>query len=411
MPNLVNPETLETSLIAVSSVMTAWSALFTAARLFANKRKLRPADYFVTVGFALSTTYTGLVLAMLKYARHQWDTPACWFTGLYMKLLFAQGILLGPAIFFTKSAIFLLYLQIFITGVHRNLQLAIYAGLALTFCTYWAGVPLEAYFAAPHAGQQWEELMLNGMPERLIVWGNVQGSLSVFLDVYIFALPLAPLARLRLSTGKRVGLLAVFATAMMGVVASVIALVFRVQLRHTQDMTWVQSCLFICVIVENNVAVIVSSMPAFATFLRVHVSESAFVKSLLSSSGRSGGSGSGGGSHFSARRLKTWKGGDDSETSSSRDMVISSEPPSTERTHRPQTAWSGPEPPLRGHGEQDVELGVPGRTWQAVPLGRSGGTGKMEGIQSTTSWTVAHTHPSAGVKPGAEAHAVWTGGR
>ncbi len=109
----------------------------------------------------------------------------------------------------------MLFLQIFVTGVHQKLQIAIYAGLALTFCTYWAGVPLEAYFAAPHVGQSWEELMLNGMPERLIVWGNVQGSLSVFLDLYIFALPLAPLAKLRLSARKRVGLLAVFATAVM----------------------------------------------------------------------------------------------------------------------------------------------------------------------------------------------------
>ncbi len=132
-----------------------------------------------------------------------------------MQLLFAQGILLGPAIFFAKSAIFLLFLQIFVTGVHHRLQIAIWAGLVLTCLAYWAGVPLEAYFAAPHIGESWESLMLNGRPEKLIVWGNVQGSISVFLDLYIFALPLAPLAKLRLSTGKRVGLLAVFATALM----------------------------------------------------------------------------------------------------------------------------------------------------------------------------------------------------
>jgi hypothetical protein len=99
--------------------------------------------------------------------------------------------------------------------VHHKLRIGIYAGLVLTFLAYWAGVPLEAYFAAPHAGQPWEILLLNGMPERLITWGVVQGSLSVFLDVYIFVLPLPPLAKLRLSTRKRVGLLAVFATALM----------------------------------------------------------------------------------------------------------------------------------------------------------------------------------------------------
>ncbi len=82
LPNLVDPETLETSLVVVSSVMTAWAALFTAARIYTNKRKLQAADCeyfwsvavscqmltsvfpdFVAVGFVLSTTYTGLVLA------------------------------------------------------------------------------------------------------------------------------------------------------------------------------------------------------------------------------------------------------------------------------------------------------------------------------------------------------------
>ncbi|KAK4236589.1 hypothetical protein C8A03DRAFT_16781 [Achaetomium macrosporum] len=325
VPNLVNPDNLHASLIAVPAVMTAWSLIFTTARLYTNKRKLGWADYFVAIAFALSTTYTALVLAMIKYARHQWDTPACWFNATYMKILFAQGVLLGPVIFFAKSAIFLLYLQIFVTGVHHKLRIAIYAGLVLTFLAYWAGVPLEAYFAAPHAGQPWEILLMNGMPERLITWGAVQGSLSVFLDVYIFILPLPPLAKLRLSTRKRVGLLAVFATALMGVIASVIALVFRIRLRTTHDITWVQSCLFICVIVENNVAIIVSSMPAFATFMRVYVSETTFAKSLLSKLGSSKSNGS---YDFPTKPsfVKTWPIGG-SETWSRTDGSSHNEPP------------------------------------------------------------------------------------
>jgi len=252
LPNLTNPKTLRTSLIAVSTVMTAWAALFTAARMYTNFRKLKVADYFVAIAFVLSTAYTGCVLSMVDYARHQWDTPACWFTGQYMQILFAQGVLLGPVIFFAKTAIFLLFIQIFVTGAHHKLRIAIYAGLALTFCAYWAGVPLEAYFAAPHIGESWETLLLNGMPEHLVKWGIIQGSLSVVLDIYIFVLPLPPLAKLRMSTRKRVGLLAVFATAFMGVVASLIALVFRAQLLTTTDLTWVQSCLFICVILRTT---------------------------------------------------------------------------------------------------------------------------------------------------------------
>ncbi|KAH3195689.1 hypothetical protein KXW62_003936, partial [Aspergillus fumigatus] len=74
-----------------------------------------------------------------------------------------------------------------------------------------------------------------------------------------------------------------------GIVASVIALVFRIQLLTTSDTTYTQSALFICVNVENNVAIIVSSMPFFAAFFRSHVLESALLKTLRSKLSSSGG--------------------------------------------------------------------------------------------------------------------------
>jgi len=44
VPNLVDPVNLRSSIIAVSAVMTAWSAIFTFARLYNNKDKLKWAD-------------------------------------------------------------------------------------------------------------------------------------------------------------------------------------------------------------------------------------------------------------------------------------------------------------------------------------------------------------------------------
>ncbi|KAF7586377.1 hypothetical protein BBP40_009023 [Aspergillus hancockii] len=278
--NLVDPPSLGAVTIAVSAITIAWAALFTAARIYTNIRKLKWADYFVIISLVLSAIYTGLVLEMLEYARHQWDVPACWFNGRYLKILYAQGTLLGPVIFFAKSSIFLMYLQIF--TILKPIRFAIYFGLIFTFLLYFPGVPLESYYAAPHVGQKWEDLLSNGNPSRLIYWGIVQGSLSVALDIYIFILPLPILARLHLPRRKRFQVLLIFSTAMMGIVASVIALVFRVQLDSTKDITWTQSALFICVIVENNVAIIVSSMPFFATFIKHNVSESTLVKVLWS---------------------------------------------------------------------------------------------------------------------------------
>ncbi|KAE8350515.1 hypothetical protein BDV28DRAFT_162899 [Aspergillus coremiiformis] len=269
-PNFVDPPTLAAATIAVSAITIALATLFTAARLYTNIRKLRWADWFVLISLALSATYTGLILTMVEYSRHQWDIP----------ILYAQGVILGPVIFFAKSSIFLMYLQIF--TVLKPIRFAIYFGLFFTFILYWVGVPLESYFAAPHVGETWESLLTNGSPHHLIYWGLVQGSLSVALDIYIFILPLPMLSRLHLPRRKRLQVVAIFSTAMMGIVASVIALVFRVRLLTTTDIIWTQSVLFICVIMENNVAIIVSSMPFFATFIKNNFSESSLVRLFLS---------------------------------------------------------------------------------------------------------------------------------
>ncbi|RAK94387.1 hypothetical protein BO79DRAFT_261503 [Aspergillus costaricaensis CBS 115574] len=278
--NLVDPPSLAATTIAVTTVTLVWAVTVTAARVHTKLSKLGLADCFVVIALALSATYLGLVLAMLKYAKHQWDIPACWFNGTYMKILYAQGVLLGPTIFFAKCSIFLLYRQIF--TIQKPMKIAIWVGLIFTFLLYWAGVPLESYFSAPHVGETWEDLLTNGRPEHLIYWGIVQGTCSVVLDIYIFLLPLPMLAQLQMAHRRRLQLLAVFSTAMMGIVASVCALVFRVRLKTTADTSYVQSALFICVIVENNVAIIVSSMPFFPAFLRAKVLDAVIFRSLRS---------------------------------------------------------------------------------------------------------------------------------
>ena len=145
-------------------------------------------------------------------------------------------------------------------------------------------------------------------------------------------------------------------------------------------------------IVENNVAIIVSSFPAFATFLRLHVSETAFVKSLL-------GSRSGGGSHpsFSLPRLKTWKGGY-SETSSRTDVSSANGPglPAAQVYHHNDPFPGQGEPAGRADG---VPVGAGGgtKTWiQSTPWGGQAVGIKPSGAQIV--WTVdidQELHPSA----------------
>ncbi|KAI5921810.1 hypothetical protein F4810DRAFT_325326 [Camillea tinctor] len=278
--NFDNPVSVASITIAICTIMTACALVFVTARIYVNKRALNLSDYFMIVATVLDLAFAGVIISMIKYNRHQWDIPLCWINGQYMKFLFVNTILVGPALYFSKSSIFLMYRQFF--SVKREMRIAIIIGLIATFLIYIPSIPLAAIFSAPRVGHSWEELIITRSIELLIPWGIVQGTVSLALDIYIFILPIPILSKLNITFSKRLQLLAVFATALMGVTASVIALAYRIKLVMSADSTWQQAALWMAIVVENNVAIIVGSMPAFANFIRIYVSETKAFKSLQS---------------------------------------------------------------------------------------------------------------------------------
>ncbi|OTA55245.1 hypothetical protein K449DRAFT_306030, partial [Hypoxylon sp. EC38] len=278
--NFENPETLVPVLISICVIMTVISVIFTTCRLFANRKKMWWSDYFVATALILSLGQTGLMLAQTRFARHQWDVRACWYDGTYTKILFSQEIVLAFVLFFSKTSIFLLFHQIF--EVQRPMRIAIRVGIVFSALLYFANIPLSSVLSAPHVGETWASVLLSGRPQKELIWGVVQSAVGTVLDIFIFVLPIPVILRLQLSTKKKVQLLAVFTTALVGVMASVLSLVYRIEALDTDDGTWKYTSLLICSVVENDVAIIVSCTPGVANFTRVYVSELRIIKSLRS---------------------------------------------------------------------------------------------------------------------------------
>ncbi|KAK3940296.1 hypothetical protein QBC46DRAFT_354284 [Diplogelasinospora grovesii] len=280
--NFINPPSLAPTIIGVCVVMVTSATLFMVGRLFANyKRNLAWSDYCALIALIFSLAHGGLMLAQLKYARHQWDIPACWFFGNYAKIIFSQSMMLIPGLFFSKAAIFLLFQQIF--EIENFMRPAIIIGMVFNLLIHLTGFGVEAYYQAPSPGQGWDDLMLSGKPNRAIYWGVVQSACSIVLDLYIFILPLPTIFRLNLPPLKRFQVVAVFSAAFMGVVANVVSLVYRVMLTiDLSDGTWKLYAILLCTVVEINIALIVCSVPGFSRFMRIYVSEWAPVKTLRS---------------------------------------------------------------------------------------------------------------------------------
>ncbi|KAK4164099.1 hypothetical protein QBC43DRAFT_379012 [Cladorrhinum sp. PSN259] len=280
--NFVDPPSLGPAVLGVGISLAVISTAFVIGRLCAYKKKARASDHFTWIGCLFNIAYTGVILAQHRYYRHSWDTPVCWYDGRYLRLPFVQTMLFAPVFFFPKTAIFLLYRQLFASG--RRLQIMIDVGIAITLLLYLSEIPLAALYAAPRAGQSWDELLytLRDNSKEFALGGSIQSAISTVLDLYIFFLPLPILFKLRMPASRKWQLIGVFSTALLGVAASVVSLVFKLKILTSKDSNWLAAITSMASLVETNIALIVGCMPACAHLAKIYIGESAFYKSIKS---------------------------------------------------------------------------------------------------------------------------------
>ncbi|KAF2637149.1 hypothetical protein P280DRAFT_530828 [Massarina eburnea CBS 473.64] len=285
-PNFLDMPSLQMTVIILTGVMLALAFLVLMGRLFVNRKTLRMSDWMMVVGFIFDIGVMGTQLSVSSKYRHIWDTPLCHLTGSYLKasptrsIIFVVDISTGPALFFPKAAIFLFYVDIF--SVIQGVRIAFIIGIIVAFMAYFPASLVLSYWDAPHVGQSWDELVTSDMMHQGIPGGITIGVASVMVDIYIFVLPIPTLVGLNLPLGKRIQVVSLFATAFLGVVASVLCMAYRIKLLHMTDGTWQAGVAAIPIIIENNVAIIVGSLPAFANFIRKYIGQSSIYKSLRS---------------------------------------------------------------------------------------------------------------------------------
>ncbi|KAK7943322.1 uncharacterized protein PG986_012435 [Apiospora aurea] len=283
VPNFNDPG-LRVVVITISVITTTIAAVFGICRLLNNIRKLTVSDAFVFLAIVGNIAIAVTMIVWAKYFRHQWNLPLCWLNGKWEQISYVWQIVFCFSLFFSKTATLLLYLRIF--TVSRSNRIAIWVGIAITFLMYGSSVGTLSYFAAPHAGETWDELLVKVVGTVIfpLKWGVAQGVVGTLLDIYIFILPLPPISRLKLALKKKIQLVALFAVGGLGVVASIVSLVYRSKsIQGNPDLTLNTGILLTCNLVEMNVALLVCSTPAVASFMRVHVLDSRIMRSLRSS--------------------------------------------------------------------------------------------------------------------------------
>lgn len=128
------------------------------------------------------------------------------------KRSYASEMLFGPALFFTKASLLILYLRLF--SVKPRTRCALYCAIAFTFCLYWINVPIIAYYCTPRP-QSFGVFTGQQKCGDTIILGPIQGGVNVALDIFILATPIPVIAKLRISRRRKFGVLAVFMTGIL----------------------------------------------------------------------------------------------------------------------------------------------------------------------------------------------------
>ncbi|EEQ35369.1 hypothetical protein McanCB56680_004643 [Microsporum canis] len=288
VPVIGGGPSLGTTTIALECVMMAIAATAVLCRVISSypvrgrrSSGLGVADYASLAAMLLAIAQSSLVISLHDYERHQWNISVGSLTSSYFKRGFAQNLIAWPSIFCAKLAILLLYLRIF--RVKHSLRWAVYGGAAWAALAYLPNIAVATYFCAAHPGEPWGfNVGMRCSQKGPLKWLVVSATMSVILDLYIFAVPIPIVMSLKMSNKKRLGVLLIFFTAFLACICAILTLVYRVRLLQTTDSLWLSAQLFICNAVENYIAIIVGSIPGCNTYYKSYIMESPLLNRMSS---------------------------------------------------------------------------------------------------------------------------------
>jgi energy-converting hydrogenase Eha subunit A len=155
-------------------------------------------------------------------------------------------MMVGPAVFMGKMTLLALYLRLF--GHMQRIRWSIYAAsfFALTLLVM---TPLDAVKCGRIKGQEWG--MMDPACEETYLYGVVQGTASLLIDLFILALPVPIIMRLNLSRRKRYGVLTIFLTGILAIVADIVVMKYRIDLYIARDPVWAGYLILLCRYVES----------------------------------------------------------------------------------------------------------------------------------------------------------------
>lgn len=124
---------------------------------------------------------------------------------------FAQEMLFGATLFFSKTSLLLFFYRIF--APDKVFRYKLYGAFIFVALTTLTSIPMDLAVCVPGPDDSWQEAQIKCT--KTSVYGYIQGPAAVIFDLFVIYLPASVIVHLHMPTRRKLGVLAVFATGLL----------------------------------------------------------------------------------------------------------------------------------------------------------------------------------------------------
>ncbi|KAF2121791.1 hypothetical protein BDV96DRAFT_681862 [Lophiotrema nucula] len=266
-------EDIGPTILATASLMIIFATLFVILRYYARyltQTKFGAEDIIIPFAWIaeIGICITGIVMVKKAGTGRHTDYLAMTDPGKiteHYKGIMILEVLHLPAVAFPKICIVLLYLKVFTNKWARMATWSLLFVIIATWFSYFIAVMFQCM---PFAFN-WDKTISGGKCFNVNVFSQSSSVPNIVTDVAVLLLPIRTVWDLKISVGRRIGLLLIFLTGSVGIIASIIRTVVFSRIDPLVDVTFTHTQIVNWTIVEPGMYLLAACALSFKPIFRM----------------------------------------------------------------------------------------------------------------------------------------------
>ncbi|KAF2737957.1 hypothetical protein EJ04DRAFT_421307, partial [Polyplosphaeria fusca] len=266
-------EDIGPTILATASLMIILITLFVGLRYYARcltNTNLSVEDFIIPFAWCaeVGLCVTGIVMVLKAGTGRHMDYITLTDPGRipeHFKGIIIIEILHLPAVAFPKLCVVLLYLRIFVNKWERRITWI----LLCIISTTWVSYTIAIMFQCVPFAYNWDKTIPKGRCFNFAIFSHSSSVPNIATDVVVLILPIRTVLHLKVSTARKIGLLLIFLTGSVGIIASIIRTVVFARTDPLVDVTFTHADLVNWSIIEPGMYLIAACALSFKPLFRM----------------------------------------------------------------------------------------------------------------------------------------------